>query len=219
MAKSPQWGYGEMSKRNGVLFYLQLLLYRPSINGRSGLEEGCPHHSLPHFCPSHPLQIYVPLPIPILHINFSPHIRLKNHPSLCLLLYPSFYPQTIPLHLPLSRDLHPPLHLHIHLHLPLSHEVLPLLHLNLFPLSFPLIHYFPLHPPLPRDVHPPLHIHIYLHLIHLPIPLLHFIPLPLHSSHQHLPHYHLHPKHRRKIFQWLAALMPIFMSLYCEIVE
>ena len=203
-----------------VLFsYLLLLLSHPLINKRSGSEEGCTHNFLLNFHPSYPLQMYVHLPLPLLHIHFSPHIRIKLHPSLCIILFPHFYPRSLPLHLriPFSRDLRIPLHLH--LRLPLFLDLCTTIHLHLCLLSFSLPRYFPLHIPIPHDVCPPLNLHLHLHLPHLPFTL--FIPLPLclRSSYLHIPHYHLHPNHTSQIIQWLASLMPIFTYLCYEIVE
>ena len=73
----------------------------------------------------------VPLLLPILHLHVFPHIRrLKNHLSVCLLLYPSSCPSFLSLCLPLSHNLHPPLN-----YVPLF---LPILYLHVFPHICPL---------------------------------------------------------------------------------
>ena len=154
---------GDMVKFQNVMVffsYLQLILYQTLINKRSGSEEIFPHHFLLHFCPSRPLQIYVPLLIPLLHLHDFPHIRpLKLHPYLCLLLSPSYLPCSFPLSIHIYRDLHTPLHLrpHIRLH-------------------------------LPHDVRPPLNLHLHIRPLHLPLPLPIFRPLPLRYSYLHLTH-------------------------------
>ena len=192
-----------------VLFScLQLILSHPFINKIYGSEDGCPCHFMLHFWPSHPFKMYVPILLPLLNIHIFPHIRLKLHPSLCLLISPSYYPHSLPLRLPPSCNLHPPLHLYPYLCicLPLPRDVLPPLHINLYLLSFPLPHSFPLHNHLTHVIRPPLH----LRLLHILFPLPIFIPLPLHSSYLHISHYHLHLNHRRKIIHCIAALMPLF---------
>ena len=207
-----------MSKCYGILF-LQLLLFHLLINKISSSEEGFLHHFLLHILPlklhpylclilslsscPHCLRIhipfthdlrtplyYVPIILPLLHLHVFSHIHpLKNHPSLCLIIFPSYCPSFIFIRLPLSLDLHPPLH-----YVPLF---LPLLHIHVFPHIRPLkphpsiclliypsscTHCLRLRLPLSHNLHPPRH---YVHLI---TPLLnihvfpHTRPLKLHPS-------------------------------------
>ena len=165
-----------------VLFsYIQILLSNPLINIRTGSEEGCYHPFLMIFWPSHPLHIYVSLPLHILHLKKSQYIYLQLHSSLCLIFYSSFYPRCFINHIYLSHHLLSRLHIHPHIHL--------------CPLYFTITHYFTLCIPLPHDLSSAL---IHPHLRPLPI----FLPFSPHYYHLHHTHYYLHMNCSSQIFQW-----------------
>ena len=143
---------GDMEKcQNAMIFfsYLQPLLSHQFTKERSGSDQDFPHQFLIHFFPSHPLQIYLPLLLHLLHLHVFTHMHLKQHHYICLLPFSSFYPQNLPICLPLSHELCPTIYLNLHHRLPLPREVCYPLHLH--------IH---LRIPLPHDVCPPIHLHI-----------------------------------------------------------
>ena len=146
MVNFPQWGYIKMSKCNGIIFLPLTTPFYPLINVRTGSEWGCPHQFLLHFFPSHSLQIDVPIPIPLLHLHFFSHIRLKLHPSICLLLSPFFYTNSLSIRLPITNDLFTPLNLHLYLHtLPLPLPLFLPIPLHYYQLHFPSYHLYPNH--------------------------------------------------------------------------
>ena len=151
MVNSPQWGYDEMSKRNGIFFKSSINPF-PPVDKRNIWVRGRLSSSLSYSFPPFPSSSDLCSLSSTSHT--SPHfayIRLELHPSLCLLLSTFLNPKTIPPRLPLSHDLRPPLHIHLYLCLDLHHDVCTPLHLHLCLIYFKLPHSFTLHIPLPND--------------------------------------------------------------------
>ena len=99
MSKLLQWGFGEISKFNGILFYPKVLLSIQFLPVLTGLGGDCPDQFLLHILPSCPLHLCIHIPISLPH-NISPHrslfisfslfriiFVLLIHPSLLLFLY------------------------------------------------------------------------------------------------------------------------------------
>ena len=128
MVKLPRWGFGEMSKYNGVLFLppsTPSIPFMAVLTGSGGGGGGFPCQFLFHVFPYHPLHLFICLPLHIIY-NLSP----PREP--------------ISLPLPLPRHLSPPSSpLSLYLLIPLTYHIIP----PHVPLSLPL--------PLPRHIRPP----------------------------------------------------------------
>ena len=75
MSKLLQWGFGEISKFNGILFYPKVLLSIQFLPVLTGLGGDCPDQFLLHILPSCPLHLCIHIPISLPH-NISPHRSL-----------------------------------------------------------------------------------------------------------------------------------------------
>ena len=203
---------GDMVKcQNTMVFfsYVKLVLYHPFLNVLSGSEVVYPHHFMLHLGLYLPLNICVPLSLPVhLNLYLCPHLPLSIHHFILLYLSPPFYPNPLPL---LHLQFCP--HIRLKFHPPIC-----------LPISSWPHHYLPLRLPLPCPLHPPLHIHLTIHLrpIPIPIPILFlflFLPHRLHVPINFTYIFFTITCIQAKQFNGLLLWRRFSTSLCCEIVE
>ena len=130
MVKLPQWIYGKLSKRNGILFFASTTLF-PTFDKRKNWFRGSFSSSISDSFLPFLLSWYLcSSSYPSTNPPLFQQISMKLNPSIFLLIYPSFYPYSLLLRIPLSRYLPTTLHLHLHPFLPLPHKILPPLHIH-----------------------------------------------------------------------------------------
>ena len=188
-----QWGYGEMLKFNSILF-LPSTTPLPPVDKRTNWVRGIPPSSISALFSPFPYSSDLCYSSSPSHTSTPfPHLCLSLHPSLCIFLFPSFYPHSISLHL-----------LHIH-YFPLS-PFLIILFINVFLLLVTFV---------------PLFIFIFVQVLFHFLFFLLLIFHSFHARYYHLniPHNHLNPNHRSQTIQWLAVLMPLSTSICYKIVE